>query len=104
MDKLSCHWLLRSQLLNCIDTTVLYIQEMMAQRVVAEDPDCYAWIVCSQERPGDATCPVTIIGRAQLMFTTTEARVSSSAYARLERERCLLIRVLPPVALPRAGG
>eukprot|EP00730_Choanoeca_flexa_P005070 TRINITY_DN11869_c2_g1_i1.p1 TRINITY_DN11869_c2_g1~~TRINITY_DN11869_c2_g1_i1.p1 ORF type:complete len:462 (+),score=122.57 TRINITY_DN11869_c2_g1_i1:304-1689(+) len=50
-------------------------EEARAQRLLAKDPGCYAFVICHQEQPGMPSCPVTIAGRAQVMLEHGQAQI-----------------------------
>lgn len=50
-------------------------QEEAAQRGMEKDPHCFAFVVCTQERPGNADCAATIVGRAQIQCGHDAAKV-----------------------------
>eukprot|EP00049_Salpingoeca_infusionum_P007882 m.127225 g.127225 ORF g.127225 m.127225 type:complete len:467 (+) comp13851_c0_seq6:71-1471(+) len=40
-------------------------EEKEAQKTMTLNPNCYSFVVCEQDTPGDEACPATIVGRAQ---------------------------------------
>lgn len=40
-----------------------------------DDPGCFAFVVCTQDRPGLKDSPATVVGRAQIMLDGNTARV-----------------------------
>ena len=49
--------------------------EAEAQLHMSRDPDCHAFVVCAQERPGAADCVATVTGRVQLFYHGGLARL-----------------------------
>eukprot|EP00045_Choanoeca_perplexa_P005439 m.46139 g.46139 ORF g.46139 m.46139 type:complete len:462 (+) comp13120_c0_seq1:191-1576(+) len=50
-------------------------EEGMAQHRLEGDAACYAFVVALQEKPGIPSCPVSIVGRAQIMFEAGQAKL-----------------------------
>ena len=45
------------------------------QEILLASMNCYAFVVCAQDTPGDAACPATVIGRAQVAVGTFDCQV-----------------------------